>query len=58
MFANAALPTALRKALHIVTTSKNSKDILEAAKFIKLIADGDAVPYKTINAVAKKLSDT
>lgn len=55
-FANAAMPQVLRKALFIVQNSKNEKSVIEAAKLIKLIADG-TVKGKLVDGMVKKLSN-
>lgn len=56
-FANACLPQALRKALYIVQNSKSAKDIMQAAKFIKSVADGKQVQARAVNSVVKKFTD-
>lgn len=55
-FANASMPEVLRKALYILQHSKNQKSVLQAAKLIKLIADGQ-IKGKSINAAVKKYSN-
>jgi hypothetical protein len=55
-FATAALPEILRKCIFIATNSKNEKSVIEAAKFIKSVSDGQ-VSGKAIEAATKKYSN-
>lgn len=55
-YAIASLPEIMRKMVFIVMNSKSNKDIIEAAKFVKSIADGE-IKAKSINEMAKKWSD-
>lgn len=56
-FAQSAMPEILRKALQIVSSSTSAKDVIQASKFIKSIADGQVPKAKVINGIVKKLSD-
>lgn len=56
-FAIRVMPEVLRKCALIVQTSKSNKDIIEAAKFIKLVADGQLPKSKTVNGIVKRMND-
>lgn len=46
----------VRKVFNIIEQGKSAKDIIEAAKFLKQVADGNVPKQKVIDGMVKKLS--
>lgn len=50
------MPEVLRKVYAIIEQGKSPKDIIEAAKFLKQVADGQVPKQKVIDGMVKKLT--
>lgn len=55
--ANAMLPTALRVAHNMLQKAQSPKDKIEAAKFIKSLAEGNITKNKIVDGFVKKMSN-
>jgi hypothetical protein len=55
-YASASLPLLFRKAVYIIENDESSRNVIEAMKFVKTLADGDT-QAKSVESFAKRVSD-